>query len=151
VLGVKELWEMSADGSGMHRLLQDWRPQADSFNGNWTPDGKYFVFQSRDNGRADLWAIPERGDFFHKTKHEPVQLTSGPLSFYSAQPSQDGKHIFAIGEQPRGELQRFDAKSGRFVPYLDGVSATGLDFSRDGRWVAYTTYPEQILWRSRID
>jgi Tol biopolymer transport system component/tRNA A-37 threonylcarbamoyl transferase component Bud32 len=149
--GVKELWEVNADGNGMHRLLGNWRPQADNYNGSFTPDGKYFIFQSLYNGRADLWAIPEKGDFFHKTKREPVQLTSGPLSFFGAQPSQDGKHLFAIGEQPRSELQRFDAKSGHFVPYLDGVSALSGAFSGDGRWVAYTTYPEQILWRSRTD
>jgi dipeptidyl aminopeptidase/acylaminoacyl peptidase len=100
---------------------------------------------------VDLWAIPEKGDFFHKANHTPVQLTSGPLSFLAAQPSLDGKRIFAIGAQPRGELERFDAKSGQFVPYLSGVSARDVSFSRDGQWVAYVTYPEQNLWRSRID
>ncbi|MGA7927173.1 MAG: hypothetical protein WCA20_14415, partial [Candidatus Sulfotelmatobacter sp.] len=119
--------------------------------GNWTPDGRYFVFQSLRNGRTDLWAIPEKGDFLHKANHAPVQLTSGPLSFHSAQPSLDGKRIFAIGEQPRGELERFDAKSGQFVPYLNGISAIDVSFSQDGQWVAYTTYPEYTLWRSRID
>jgi Tol biopolymer transport system component len=78
-------------------------------------------------------------------------LTSGPLSFVSPQPSLDGKRIFAIGDQPRGELERFDAKSGEFVPYLGGVSASDVRFSPDGQWVAYVTYPEQALWRSRID
>jgi dipeptidyl aminopeptidase/acylaminoacyl peptidase len=63
----------------------------------------------------------------------------------------DGKRIFAIGEQSRGELERFDAKSGQFVPYLAGVSASDVGFSRDGQWVAYVTYPEGVLWRSRID
>jgi Tol biopolymer transport system component len=149
--GGYQIWEVAADGSHLHRLLQGWHEPGHVTKGNWTPDGKYFVFESYRNGRTDLWAIPEKGDYFHKASPSPVQLTSGPLSFHSAQPSQDGKRIFAIGEQPRGELERFDAKSGQFVPYLAGVSATDVSFSRDGQWVAYSTYPEYILWRSRID
>jgi len=145
---TRAVWEVAADGSRMHRLLQDLHAPG---NGNWTPDGKYFVFENFSNGRSDLWAIPEKGDFFHKANHAPVQLTSGPLSFEAPQPSLDGKRIFAIGEQSRGELERFDAKSGQFVPYLAGVSASDVGFSRDGQWVAYVTYPEDILWRSRID
>jgi len=149
--GGFQTWEVAADGGGMHRLLQNWSEPASDRNGNWTPDGRYYVFESRRNGRTDLWAIPEKGDFLHKANHAPVQLTSGPLSFFSPQPSQDGKRIFAIGDQPRGELERFDAKSGGFVPYLGGVSASDVRFSPDGQWVAYVTYPEQALWRSRID
>ena len=37
------------------------------------------------------------------------------------------------------------------MPYLQGISAVGLDFSRDGKWVAYSSYPEGNLWRSRTD
>jgi eukaryotic-like serine/threonine-protein kinase len=146
-----QIWEVAADGSHLHRLLQGWHEPANETRGNWTPDGKYFVFESSRNGRSDLWAVREKEDFFHKENHAPVQLTSGPLSFHSPQPSLDGKRIFTIGEQPRGELERFDAKSGEFVPYLAGVSISDVSFSRDGQWVAYVTYPEQALWRSRID
>ncbi len=149
--GGVHLWEVKADGSRMHRLLPNWREPPGERTGNWTPDGKYFVFQGFHNGRADLWAIREKGDFFHKANPAPVQLTSGPLSFHAPQPSLDGKRIFTIGEQPRGELDRFDAKSGEFVPYLAGVSISDVSFSRDGRWAVYVTYPEQALWRSRID
>jgi eukaryotic-like serine/threonine-protein kinase len=146
-----QIWEMAADGTHQHRMLQGWHEPANETRGNWTPDGKYFVFESSRNGRSDLWAILEKRDFFHNENHAPVQLTSGPLSFHSPQPSLDGKRIFTIGEQPRGELERFDAKSGEFVPYLAGISISDVSFSRDGRWMAYVTYPEQALWRSRID
>jgi Tol biopolymer transport system component len=147
-----QIREVAADGSGMHGLTQAGRDPANASNGNWTTDGKYFVFQNRRlDARADLWAIPEKGDFFHKANHAPVQLTSGPMSFESPQPSLDGKRIFAIGYEPRGELVRFDARSGQFLPYLGGVSAADVSFSADGQWVAYAMYPEPTLWRSRID
>ncbi|MGA7137425.1 MAG: protein kinase [Terriglobales bacterium] len=146
--GAYQIWEVTADGTRLHRLLQD---SHDPGKGNWTPDGRYFVFETRNNSRTDLWAIQEKGDFFHRANHVPVQLTSGPLSFHAPQPSLDGKRIFVIGEQRRGELERFDSKSGQFLPYLAGVSASDVSFSRNGQWVAYVTYPEGVLWRSRID
>jgi Tol biopolymer transport system component/tRNA A-37 threonylcarbamoyl transferase component Bud32 len=145
---ARQIWEVAADGSGVHQVLQ---ASHDPAKGTWTPDGRYFVFESSLNGRNDLWAVPEKGDFFHKANHVPVQLTSGPMSFHAPQPSLDGKRIFAIGAQAHGELDRFDSKSGQFLPYLAGVSASDVGFSRDGQWVAYVTYPEGILWRSRID
>jgi serine/threonine protein kinase/Tol biopolymer transport system component len=146
------LAEVSANGSNYHVLLEHWRTGDDVTSGNWTPDGRYFVFQTVHNwGRADIWAIPEKADFFHKLNPEPVQLTAGPLNFYAPQPSLDGKKLYVIGEEPRSELVRYDAKSSQYVPYLGGISARSLTLSRDGLWASYVSYPEGDLWRSRID
>jgi Tol biopolymer transport system component len=78
-------------------------------------------------------------------------LTSGPLNFEEPLPSKDGKQIFAIGSSHRAELVRYDSRSGQFVPYLAGISAEGVEFSRDGQWVAYISFPEGTLWRSKVD
>ena len=146
------LAEVSADGSRYRPLLENWHPGDDLNSGNWTPDGRFFVFASVHNwGRADIWAIQERGDPFHKASHDPVQLTAGPLNFYAPEPSLDGKKIYVIGEQPRSELVRYDAKSRQFVPYLDGISVRNVSFSPDGLWISYVSYPEGSLWRCRID
>jgi len=66
-------------------------------------------------------------------------------------PSTDGKKIFVVTAQLRGELVRYDAASHQFAPYLAGISAMGVNFSRDGKWVTYVAYPEGTLWRSKID
>jgi len=66
-------------------------------------------------------------------------------------PSTDGKQLFVLGSQPRGELHRFDGKTGRFEPFLSGQSVDGVEFSKDGQWVTYTSYPEANLWRSKAD
>ena len=34
---------------------------------------------------------------------------------------------------------------------MGGISADGFSFSKDGQWVAYVTYPDGVLWRSRVD
>jgi Tol biopolymer transport system component len=146
-----QIWEASSDGKQFRQILADWKEAEDPLQGNWTPDGKYYIFQASHPGRSDLWAIREEGDLFHRVNHEPVQLTAGPLSYYSPQPSADGKKIFAIGAQRRAELVRYDSKTRQFLPYLGGISASNLSFSRDGQWLTYVTYPEQDVWRSRID
>ena len=148
---TRSLWEVSADGTSLHPLLPSWNSPPAECCGGWTPDGKFFVFQSARNGRADIWAIPEKGRLFQKSGGEPIQLTTGPLDFSGPLPSKDGKRLFLIGSQQRGELTRYDTKSRQFAPYLSGISVEGVDFSRDGRWVAYVTYPEAALWRSNVD
>jgi Tol biopolymer transport system component len=147
----QSLWEVAADGTNLHPLLPSWNNSPAECCGSWTPDGKYFVFQSLRNGRSDIWAIRETDNFLQSGSPAPTQLTTGPLSFLGPVPSKDGKRLFVIGSQPRGELVRYDAKSGQFVPYLSGISAEGVAFSRDAQWVTYATFPEGSLWRSKVD
>src|SRR5438046_10435745 len=81
----------------------------------------------------------------------PVQLTTGPMSFRALTPSADGKKLFVDGAQSRGALVRYDPKSGQFIPYLSGISAGELDYSRDGKWITHITYPAGAGSRRRID
>jgi Tol biopolymer transport system component len=145
------LWEVSSDGTNLHPLLPGWNREAEECCGNWTPDGKYFVFQALSEGRTNIWVIREKGRLFGKPRSEPVQLTSGPMSVYVPVPGPDGKKLFVVGAQHRGELVRYDAQSGQYVAYLSGMSAEHLDFSRDGQWMAYVAYPEATVWRSKPD
>ncbi len=86
-----------------------------------------------------------------KASPTPVQLTTGPLAFDHALPSQDGHKIFVTGLQARGELVRYDSRARQFLPFLSGISVDQVDFSPDGQWVTYVTVPEGTLWRSRVD
>jgi len=146
------LWEVASDGTGLRPLLPGWSSPPAECCGSWTPDGNYFVFQSeRVAQTTTLWAIRERSGFLRKFNPEPMQLTTGPSLIFSPLPSRDGKKLFAIQGAPLGELVRYDAKSQQFLPYLSGTSAIHLSFSRDGQWVAYLSYPDTTLWRSKVD
>lgn len=46
---------------------------------------------------------------------------------------------------------RYDARSRQFAPYLGGISASQVAFSKDGAWACYSAYPEDSLWRSKAD
>jgi len=147
--GNRSIWELSSKGGEPHRWLPEFK--GSYLHGNWTLDGTYFIFQTFAQNRMDLWAIREEGDLFHKVDRRPVRLTSGPMSFEAPQPSVDGKKIFAVGDQLRAELVRYDAKTKQFLPYLGGGSIEDVSFSPDKQWMAYVTYPDGILWRSRVD
>jgi len=146
----RSLWEVSADGSDLHSLFPGDNHRGECC-GAWTPDGKYFVYALLGDGVTSIWAIREDKSIFRRTRSEPVQLTAGPLSFMTPTPSRDGRRLFVVGVQSRGELMRYDKKSQQFLTYLSGISAEGLDFSRDGEWLTYVGYPEATLWRSRVD
>ena len=144
------IWEVRSDGTGLRRL-----PLGTSLSneccGFWTPDSQQFVFGSARDGREDLWVLAERNDLLGRVKYESVPLTAGPLSFGMAGISADGTRIFAVGTPPHGELVRYDRSLKSFVPFLDGVSAIWVDFSRDGRSVVYIRFPENTLWRANSD
>src|SRR5262249_1897867 len=103
------------------------------------------------NGRGDIWGLRENSGIFRKASLDPLPITTGPLGYASPAPALSGNRLFVIGEQQKAELDRFDAKSGQFVPFLNGIPAGEIDFSRDGQWVTYITYPDGMLWRSRRD
>ena len=130
--GSAELWEAAADGTDLHPLLPGWDKPSRECCGRWTADGRYYLFESSHDGRTDIWSMPGRTSLLHKA--QPVRLTSGPLNMMSPFPSPDGKKVYVVGEQQVGELVRYDSETRQFVPYLNGISAEGVSFSRDGRW-----------------
>lgn len=143
------VWEMRADGSRLHPLLSGWHNPPSECCGSWTPDGRYFLFMSQTISGGNVWALKEPGVLGRAST--PVQLTTGPLSVNALTPSVDGKRIFVEASQGRGELVRYDPKSSQFLPFLSGISAGELDFSRDGQWITYVSYPDGAIWRSRRD
>jgi len=141
------LWEVSPDGKNPHALLPGWHDPPSECCGVWTRDGRHFIFSSQ----GSIWELPGKTSWFHKSSAAPVQLTSGPLALVSPLPSKDAAKLFVVGKRPRGELVRFDTQTSQFVPYLSGISAEHLSFSKDGQWVAYVNFPEGTLWRSKLD
>jgi serine/threonine protein kinase len=146
------IWEVAAEGKNLHRLFSGWNDPPDEQAYAWTPDARYFLLSSAHGGSVnEVWAIREKAWLLQPAARLPAQLTTGAMDIVDAVPSKDGKKLFVLGGQPRGQLVRYDAKAGQFVPFLGGLSAIFLSFTRDGQWVSYTTYPQAELWRSKTD
>lgn len=135
--------EVAVDGAGMAPLLPDWTG-TDHCCGSWTEDGNYYVFQATVNDDTQLWALREGS-------MQPVRITRTAMQF--RRPTIRDAQILAVGWNLRGELSKRDASTGVFAPLpgFESVSAEWLEYSADGEWVAYVSYPEAALWRARSD
>jgi len=143
VNGDRRLLEIGTDGRGFREIR---KTSDNECCFTWTPDEKYLVYQSGNVRHSDIWLLPMRTAHF---RHNPIRLTNGAIPY--SHPSPDGKQIFVLGTKQRGELVRYDIQSHEFRPFLSGISAINPTFSRDGKWVAYLSYPDHALWRSRSD
>jgi Tol biopolymer transport system component len=147
---TSSLWEVAANGTGLHAVLPDWNKPAQEFGGAWTQHGDYFLFEATRDHSQNIWALREGESLFHKGRAAPTQLTVGPLMFSNPTPSLDGKNLFVIGQQRRFDLIRLQDKS-QFSIYAPGVSAGEADFSSNGEWMIYVAHPELTLWKSKTD
>ena len=140
---------------GLQPLLPGWRRPSAECCGRWTPDGVDYIFQATKNRVTSLWAIDERNGSWRKKSRVPVQLTTGPMHFRSPAPGRDGRTLFAIGDEVRGEIMRREPGSGewerhsrwarRSDPCQESVFRSTVDGSR------YVNYPEGTLWSARVD
>jgi Tol biopolymer transport system component len=116
----------------------------------WSHDQKYLFYLEEAGGRSDIWALPIKPAPF-RPPSSAIRLTAGPLSYSTAYPSRDGTKLYTVGTRGKAELVRYDLSSHQFSTYLSGISALEPTFSLDGHWVAYISYPDLTLWRSRPD
>ncbi len=136
-------WEISPNGSDAHELLPAWHSTASKYwmcCGAWTPDQAFFLFSAGEVGfasdlskQSQIWVLDDRRRASAHAFSSPVQLTATIISSSSPIVSGDGKTIFARGAIVRGELLIHNMKSNLFLPYLGGISAEFVDFSKDGK------------------
>jgi dipeptidyl aminopeptidase/acylaminoacyl peptidase len=150
-----DLWLVSATGGDPIRLttssVSDDQPR-------WSPDGKWIGFISAREGKPQLFRISPFGG-------EATKLTDSKTPVQSFEWAPDGKRIAFVAardptpEEERREKEKDDALvvDKEFVPArlnlfdLGAMKATelvkgdyqivGLDWSPDGRQIAYTTAP----------
>jgi len=145
------LWTLLADGRNAHPLQFDWPENASLFAGQWTPDGKRFLFSSNREGPNNVYEIVAPRWFEFWKKPAAVRLTGNQLSIEAFSPARDGNGVYVLGRVDEGTMRAYDPKSRKMVPYLDNLSMLGFVVSPDGQWMAYTEYPTRHLWKSSLD
>ena len=147
------LWEVLVDGSNLRPLLPGWHTPPHECCGIWTPDGRYYLFQStlHNDSFGDIFALSDSPSLFRKSSAAPVQLTFGPLAFNLVGIAVEGKKLLVGGYEHRGELVHYDPVSKQFVPLIGGLAAFDVAFSRDGKSIAYVSLLDNTLWTSRAD
>jgi Tol biopolymer transport system component/DNA-binding winged helix-turn-helix (wHTH) protein len=138
------LWQLSASDRRPEPVLAGFTNPSSECCGIWINGGRSFVFQSSRGGNTDLWKLSGES-----TKN-PVRLTDGPLEFQSPVAAPNSSRVFFLGVDARSELERV-TPNGELVPEKGFLSsAVRIDYTRDGKWVAWTDSNGQ-LWRAGAD
>jgi serine/threonine protein kinase/Tol biopolymer transport system component len=139
----RRIWEVHADGSDLHPVSFRGWDQTWMEMGQWTADGKYYVF-SAGSYLHNLWMVRD------VRWAVPFRLTNGPLLDLRPQPSPDGHRVYFVGSSNSGQLVRFNGTDGHWEPFLGGMDAVQVAYSRDGHWITFAD-SKGCLWRSAAD
>jgi eukaryotic-like serine/threonine-protein kinase len=145
------IWLVGSDGKDPHPLDLDKPIDVDEYDGQWTPDGRHFVFTSWREGRGNVYELIKPRWFEFWKKPWAIRLTGNQLNITDAVPARDSKSLFVLGRVDSGTMQVFDPRAGKLVPFLGGLPALEFVVSPDRQWMAYTEYPSGHLWKSRLD
>ncbi len=134
---VRQIWQVSADGTGLKSLIMD---GDHNDNPAFSPDGKRIAFSSRRDDNLDIY-------IFDKDSLRTVRLTRDPSSDSQPSWSPDGKHLVFISKRTgNADIHRMNAEGGWIVnlthsessEYAPAWSPRGdkISFARDvdGRW-----------------
>jgi DNA-binding winged helix-turn-helix (wHTH) protein/Tol biopolymer transport system component len=148
---IRRLWSVNADGQNAHPLRFDWPANAGQYAGQWTPDGRHFVFSSDREDRLNLYELVPAPWFAFWRKPNAVRITGNQLPILAATPMRDSKGLFVLARADDGAMRAYDPQTKKLLPYLDDVSMLAFVISPDRQWMAYSEYPSRHLWKSRLD
>jgi serine/threonine protein kinase/Tol biopolymer transport system component len=148
---TSRLWRLSTDGRNAQPLQFDWPEDVEQFAGQWTPDGRHFLFLSNREGRKNVYELVAPRWFEFWKKPAPVRITGNQIPILDSTPSRDSRGLFVLGRMDEGAMRAYDPQSKKLAPLLDDISMMGFVISPDHQWMAYTDYPAKTLWRSRLD
>ena len=155
-------WDLrltSQDSFQVSTLVPLRSAHTDAFNESMTLDGEGRSFAAGGNPwKENIFVLARdrklwNSQFILKSLESPINS----LSSLALDP--ETKRVFAIGSSAalegdtdeHADLIRFDPTSHEFRPFLPGLFAEYVDFSRDGQWIAYVRRPDLTVWISRPD
>ncbi|HVA62937.1 MAG TPA: winged helix-turn-helix domain-containing protein [Terriglobales bacterium] len=145
--GAPALWEWRLGSASAPRPVAGALPRC---CGQWTRDGRYFLFSAFRNGTWNLWAQRQPAWPFPWRQPAPVQLTVGPHSIWGAFTARTSHHVVFYQSDWHEDPQRLDLLTHQFRPLLPGEDAFQLNYSRDSRQVAYMDTRDSSIWAGDV-
>jgi Tol biopolymer transport system component len=139
--GSFEIWVCNSDGSSPLQLTSFGGPLTGT--PHWSPDGRSIAFDSRPGGRAGVFVVSAEGG-------EPRRVTEGNWDDIVPSWSRDGKWIYFCSNRTGDwELWKVPAAGGqaRRLTQNGGFEAKE---SQDGKWIYYSKFLEQGIWKMPI-
>jgi WD40 repeat protein len=138
-------WEIRSNGDGLRLVFADWG--TNNVPMGWTTDDRFGIFASE----GTFWVRPQARVSLMRNVGPPDQFLTDAPDFNSSVRLRHADFFYAIGTDRLGELQRYDSRSEKWIPVLDGISAEAAEYSRDGKRIVYVTYPQRSLWVRQAD
>jgi eukaryotic-like serine/threonine-protein kinase len=146
-----KLWRLNADGTNARMVPIDWPDTVKIYAGQWTPDGRRFLFLSNRSGLNNAYELVPPPWYEFWKKPVPVLLTGNQINTLAMAPSPDSKTLYVLSRMDQGVILVYDPGSRKFVTYLDGFLARDFVVSPDGHSMVYSEYPRGHLWKSQLD
>ena len=146
---TSSLWEVASNGENLHPILPGWPFGGHERGGRWSPDERYFFFESMQGDHQTVWAVRDVANSWLRETPQPVQLTFGPNGYGQPIPDDTGHSVFVWGGQEHRDAVIYDQARGTFEPLLPNLKPGWLAFSPDGSQLVYSR--DGTLWRSRSD
>jgi serine/threonine protein kinase/Tol biopolymer transport system component len=148
---IPRLWRLNADGQNAQPLRFNWPTDAGQHSGQWTPDGRHFLFSSSREGRDNVYELVAPRWFEFWKKPAPVRLTGNQIPVLASTPSRDSRSLFVLSGADQGVMRAYDPRLKKLAPLLEDLSMMQFVISPDREWMAYTEYPSRHLWKSKLD
>ena len=119
---------------------------------DWTSSGGY-EFLARSEGTLNpIWADAIPSQWWPRRRAQPVKFMDSLGTLSALASDSRMQKLYVISTDPsRSEFVRFEPFSKTLKPFLPGLSALYLDFSRDGKWITYSSFDDFSLWVGRAD
>jgi Tol biopolymer transport system component len=139
--GSFEIWVCNSDGSNPVQLTPFGGPLTGT--PHWSPDGRWIAFDSRPGGKAGVFVISAEGG-------EPRRVTEGNWDDIMPSWSRDGKWIYFCSHRTGDwELWKIPAAGGQAVQLTETGGLEAKE-SKDGKWLYYSKFLEQGIWKMPI-
>jgi Tol biopolymer transport system component len=148
IAGTNSLWEVTSEGENLHPIVLGSPFGVHDRSGRWSPDGRYFFFESTQGDNQTVWVVRDAGNPWLAEAQKPVQLTFGPNSYGLPVPDDTGHSVYVWGGQEHRDAVIYDKTRGSFEALLPNLKLGWFAFSPDGSQLAFSHEGTLLLGRS---
>ena len=149
------IWELEFPGGRVSALLRVLSTGVGLDAGNlWSRGSRAneYIFSGGNNGDRSQLRMVEYGRRWWQPAFEMRTLDTGLEGLEAITFMPASNRLFAINSlASHGGIEEFDPGTKQFRHILSGVSAGYMDYSHDGKWVAWVDPEDRNLWVSRSD
>ena len=145
-------WELISTDGMLTTTLRPLPLTIDAATENWSQTTEADAIFVLSNGTENDLAWLQHGNKWWEQSFSMAEFHAGIGANRGIAYDPLGNRLYLLSESPaRSVTVRFDPFQQQAKHVLPGVSAIFIDYSNDGRWIAYIRPEDQTLWVSHAD